>query len=94
MINGFDKLPEVLRRSGVPEEDLGNTEFMERMRESSNWIMEPLKVSGAFDFGNRPLAAPTGQNCFANPEVITHCRQACWPTDSTQNRGCRRSGAL
>jgi predicted unusual protein kinase regulating ubiquinone biosynthesis (AarF/ABC1/UbiB family) len=52
LFNGLDKLPEVLQRCGVPEEELGNEEFMGLMRESTNWIMEPLKVSGAFDFGD------------------------------------------
>jgi aarF domain-containing kinase len=53
LINGLDKLPEVLRRAGVPEEELGNEEFMGLIRESCNWSMEPLKVSGAFDFGDQ-----------------------------------------
>jgi hypothetical protein len=52
LINGLDKLPEVLRRCGVPEEELGNEEFIGLMRESSNWIMELVKISGAFDFGD------------------------------------------
>ena len=52
LINGLDKLPQVLRRCGVPEEELGNEEFIGLMQESSNWCFEPLKVSGAFDFGD------------------------------------------
>lgn len=52
LINGLDKLPEVLRQCGVPEEELASDEFMGLMQESCNWDMEPLRVSGAFDFAD------------------------------------------
>lgn len=52
LLHGFDTLPEVLRRSGVPEEELADDKFIDLIREACDWDMEPLRVSGPFDFGD------------------------------------------
>jgi hypothetical protein len=44
------RLPQVLRICGADEKLLDNAEYVNLMRDSCNWIEEPLMVSGPFDF--------------------------------------------
>src|SRR5262249_54192660 len=37
---------------GADERQLANQDFLDVMRESCNWVLEPLRVSGPFDFGD------------------------------------------
>jgi predicted unusual protein kinase regulating ubiquinone biosynthesis (AarF/ABC1/UbiB family) len=45
-------LPAVLRRSGLSEKQIADEECMQLMRQSSNWLMEPLFAHGPFDFSD------------------------------------------
>jgi predicted unusual protein kinase regulating ubiquinone biosynthesis (AarF/ABC1/UbiB family) len=51
LLNDPKLLPEVLRVAGADEKHLSNPEYIALMRESCNWIMEPLAVNGPFNFG-------------------------------------------
>ena len=48
-------LPAVLRRVGMSEKQIANRECLELMRQSCEWIVEPLRVAGPFDFSTEHL---------------------------------------
>jgi hypothetical protein len=52
LLNKPEVLPEVLRISGADAKLLANKDYMDLMRQSCNWIREPLAVDGPFDFGD------------------------------------------
>jgi predicted unusual protein kinase regulating ubiquinone biosynthesis (AarF/ABC1/UbiB family) len=45
-------LPAVLRRAGLSEKQIANEECLKLMRQSCDWLMEPLFTDGPFDFSD------------------------------------------
>ena len=61
----LDGLPDFMRRAaGATDADLANADYMSLVTESVEWMLEPLRREGPFDFGD-PTHLQRGVGCWA-----------------------------
>src|SRR5262249_11703965 len=85
LIEEPERLPQVLRLCGADEKLLTNTEYLELMRESSNWQMEPVRALGPFDFSD-PDHLKRGADILSKIAMKRYTRS--YPMFIYWNRSC------